>query len=182
MTFDVPDTRREFLRKGLALVGFGATVPAFVNQLAWAIGSPLDAPLVASKPGVPDERVLVIVQLAGGNDGLNTIVPIDDDVYRRRRPKIALARNDVLRLDSVVGLHRAAVGLMQLWDEGKLAIVQGVGYPNPDRSHFTSTDVWETGTTGGREHSGWIGRYFDCACGGPDSPTSTAAMALTGST
>jgi uncharacterized protein (DUF1501 family) len=179
---DVVTTRREFLTKGLTLVGFGATVPCFVNQLAWALGSPLDAPLVASRPGVPDERVLVIVQLAGGNDGLNTVVPYDDDVYRRRRPKIALAKTEVLRLDSVVGLHPAASGLMRLWDQGKLAVVQGVGYPNPDRSHFTSTDVWETGSTSKHEHRGWIGRYFDCACGGADPPVPTAAVALTGTT
>ncbi|MBI1852192.1 MAG: DUF1501 domain-containing protein [Planctomycetes bacterium] len=179
MNTDGPATRREFLTQGLTLVGFGATVPMFVNQLAWAIGSPLDAPLVQSRPGVSDERVLVIVQLAGGNDGPNTVVPFDDDVYRKRRPTIAVAKNEVLRLDSVVGLHPAAVDLKRLWDGGRMAIVQGVGYPNPNRSHFTSTDIWETASPNGRERRGWIGRYFDCACKGTDRLPPQSAITLT---
>ncbi|MBI1851013.1 MAG: DUF1501 domain-containing protein [Planctomycetes bacterium] len=171
-------TRREFLGTGLALIGFGATVPSFVDKLAWAIGSPDDAPLTASKPGVPEERVLVIVQLAGGNDGLNTVVPFEDDVYYKSRPRIAIAKKDVLRLDARVGLHPSAADLKRLFDDAKLAIVQGVGYPNPNRSHFTSTDIWETASPDGREHRGWIGRYFDCSCKGADPCPPENAIAL----
>jgi uncharacterized protein (DUF1501 family) len=175
MTFDTPDTRREFLGKGLALLGFGATVPTFVSRLAWAMSPQSES---SATSHAADERVLVVVQLAGGNDGLNTVIPFDDDEYHRARPTLAIPKKDVLRLDARVGLHPSALDLKRLHDAGRLAIVQGVGYPNPNRSHFTSTDVWETASPDGRQHRGWVGRYFDCACKGADPPPPESAIAI----
>jgi uncharacterized protein (DUF1501 family) len=173
-------TRRDFLRSGLALVGFGATVPAFVSRLAWAIGGPEDsAETAAARANLSEDRVLVIVQLAGGNDGLNTVIPFEDDVYHKSRPRLAIPANQVLRLKGSIGLHPAAAELKRLHDEGWLAIVQGVGYPNPNRSHFKSTDIWETASPDGRRHRGWLGRYFDNACSGCDPLPPESAIALT---
>ncbi len=109
---------------------------------------------------------LVVIQLSGGNDGLNTVVPFRNDDYYRLRPKLALDKNAVLALDDDTGLHPALADLRHLYGEGLLAVVNGVGYPNPDRSHFRSMDIWHT-ASGSREYldSGWIGRWLDAACG-----------------
>ena len=108
------------------------------------------------------ERVLVVVQLAGGNDGLNTVVPYADDAYHRARPGIGLSESSVLKLNDTLGLHPQMQGLKELYDEGRLSIVQGVGYANPDRSHFRSTDIWQSArlaTDGSLD--GWLGRALD---------------------
>jgi len=170
-------TRRDFLRT-LTLAGVGATVPTFVSDLAYAIADPLDSPLVRSKPGVPDDRILVIVQLAGGNDGLNTVVPYRNDNYYSNRPRLAIRPDDVLKLRGDLGLHPQATGLKELYDEGLLTIVQGVGYPNPNRSHFVSTDIWHSATPEGSPRGGWIGRYFDHCCSGADPAPAESAIAL----
>ncbi len=178
MSEPIITTRREFLR-GLTLAGVSATVPAFVSDLAWAVGNPLDAPLVTSKPGVPDDRILVVVQLAGGNDGLNTVIPYRNDNYYSNRPQIAIRAQDVLKLRGDVGLHPQATGLKELYDEGLMSIVQGVGYPNPNRSHFVSTDIWHSASPDGKLRDGWIGRYFDSCCNGSDpAPVAESAIAL----
>jgi uncharacterized protein (DUF1501 family) len=179
MSHDTLHTRREFLHRGLTLLSATATVPAFLDRTAWALGDPRDAPLVGSRPGVDGERVLIVVQLAGGNDGLNTVVPYEDDRYYQARPRLAIAKREALRLTDELGLHPQAGGLKRLYDEGWLAIVQGVGYPNPDRSHFVSTDIWSTGDPTGRNHHGWLGRYFDCTCAGSERPSPRKAIALT---
>ena len=168
MNQDLITTRREFLHRGLTLVGAGATVPAFINSTASAIGRTDDAPLTATSPGQYEQRVLVIVQLAGGNDGLNTLVPFRDDDYYRARKRIAVDRKDLLQVSDELGLHPAAAGLKSLYDEGLLAMVQGVGYPNPNRSHFKSTDIWASARPDGRTYDGWVGRYFDAMCDGQD--------------
>src|SRR5204863_10082342 len=108
-----------------------------------------------------DERILVVVQLAGGNDGLNTVVPYEMDAYYKARPRIAIPKKNVLKLADNVGLHPSATGLKELFDEGRMGIVQGVGYPNPNRSHFSSMDVWHTADPDLKIHEGWSGRYFD---------------------
>jgi uncharacterized protein (DUF1501 family) len=116
-----------------------------------------------------DSTILVILQMAGGNDGLNTVVPASNDYYHRARPRIGLAESKVLRLDNEVGLHPALTGFKELYDAGRLGIVQGVGYPNPNRSHFRSTEIWQTASDSARfERYGWLGRYFDNACSGCD--------------
>ena len=106
-------------------------------------------------------RLLVLVELKGGNDGLNTVVPYTDDAYYTLRPRIAVRRDDVLQLDSRAGLHPALKPLMPLWQAGELAIVQGVGYPNPNLSHFRSIEIWDTGSRSDQYLAeGWLGRAF----------------------
>jgi uncharacterized protein (DUF1501 family) len=115
--------------------------------------------------------ILVVIQLAGGNDGLNTVVPINNDHYYKARPKIAIAPEDSLKINDSTGLHPRLTGLKSIYDEGQLAIIEGVGYPNPNRSHFRSTEIWHTGSDSGKfEKYGWIGRYFDTYC--QDAPAS----------
>jgi len=172
-------TRREFLSRGLTLASAGVTVPLFLDRTAWAIADPFDVKRVSSAPGVPDERVLVVLQLAGGNDGLNTVIPFRNDRYHAARPQLAVGKDDVLTLNDDVGLHPAAEGLKRLYDDGLLGIVQGVGYPNPNRSHFVSTDIWATADLNHRRHHGWIGRYFDCTCKGSDRPDPRGGIAIT---
>ncbi|HEY6327216.1 MAG TPA: DUF1501 domain-containing protein [Candidatus Cybelea sp.] len=145
--------RRNFLlatASGLAIVANPEHV--FAKALA-------HAPL----PGLPgsQDRCLVIVNLAGGNDGLNCVVPHGDAQYYRLRPALAIARNDVLAIDANVGLNPGMRSLKALYDKGMVAIVQGVGYPNPDLSHFRSTEIWQTAAPARYEHTGWLGRYFD---------------------
>ena len=150
-------SRREFLSESLTFLSAASTLPVFLGNTAYA----LTGPEPQNKRKVDDERILVVVQLAGGNDGLNTIVPYENDVYYRLRPRLAIQKKDVLKLEGAMGLHPAAAGLKELFDDGKMAIVQGVGYPNPNRSHFTSTDIWHTADPSQKKHDGWLGRYFD---------------------
>ncbi|MBI5862929.1 MAG: DUF1501 domain-containing protein, partial [Planctomycetes bacterium] len=137
-----------------------------------------DSPAPKRKGG--DHRILVAVQIAGGNDGLNTVVPYEMDGYYKARPRLAIAKKDVLKLENGIGLHPAATGFKELFDAGRCAIVQGVGYPNPNRSHFTSTDIWHTADPELRMHDGWVGRYFDSCCKGDDpSPEPIQGIAMT---
>ena len=110
----------------------------------------------------PDGRILVLVQLVGGNDGLNTVIPFGDDIYRRQRPSLGFGKSKVLRLNDQLGLHPQMNGFKELFDEDALGIVQGVGYPNPNRSHFRSMDIWHTAKPGVVDkRDGWLGRAFD---------------------
>src|SRR5438874_72525 len=121
--------RRDFLKTTLgasSLLAVGGVVPEFLANTAAA----------ADKDEKKKDTVLVVVELTGGNDGLNTVAPYGDDLYQKARPTIAFAKKEVLKLDDYHGLHPRMTGLKQLYDEKKLAVVQGVGYPNPDRSHF----------------------------------------------
>ncbi len=145
--------RRNFLvatASGLAVIA--NTDHVFARALA-------RAPL----PGLPggDRRCLVLINLYGGNDGLNCVVPHGDPRYYRLRPSLAVAPNDVLAIDASVGLNPGMRSLKALYDKGMVAIVQGVGYPNPDHSHFRSTEIWQTAAPDRYEHTGWLGRYFD---------------------
>jgi uncharacterized protein (DUF1501 family) len=170
-------TRRDFLRTTLLGGALTATVPAFLADTfsslhAAALDSPIQA--VTGK----DAPILVVLQLAGGNDGLNTLVPYANDFYYQARPKIGIPAASVLKLDGQVGLHPSLVGFKALFDDGHLQVVQGVGYPNPNRSHFRSTEIWETASDSSRnEKYGWIGRYFDNACAGADP---TVGVAISG--
>jgi len=105
---------------------------------------------------------LVIIQLSGGNDGLNTIIPFNNDVYYRLRPKLAIQKEDTLRLSDELGLNKSLLPLKRLYDDGHLSVINNVGYPNPNRSHFRATDIWQT-ASGSNQYlpSGWIGRYLD---------------------
>jgi uncharacterized protein (DUF1501 family) len=170
-------TRRDFLRKGLTVAAVGVTVPSFLTRTAYALNNPADLPLVSSRPGMPDGRILVVLQMAGGNDGLNTLVPFADDNYYRARPTVAVPKNQVLRINDEIGMTPALADLKALYDDGHLAIVQGVGYPNPNRSHFRSMEIWETAADSDKTlEYGWIGRYFDNACAGAPQPSLGVAI------
>ena len=149
-------TRRDFLKHGLGattLLASGATFPLFLGKSAHALSRTPE-----------DERILVVVQLSGGNDGLNTIIPYRDDAYRKARPTIAIPESQVLRLDDDLGLHPELAGLKRLYDEGQLGVIGNVGYPNPDRSHFRSMDIWHTASVEPeRAQTGWLGRFADAA-------------------
>jgi uncharacterized protein (DUF1501 family) len=148
-------TRRQFLStaaRSSALISLSPLVPQILLQATAA---------AADSPG---ERVLVVVQLTGGNDGLNTVVPYGDDAYRRNRFTLAIGADQVLKIDRYAGLHPSMRGFAKLLEDGKLAIVQGVGYPNPNRSHFESMDLWHTAHQAAvNRPNGWLGRYLDAA-------------------
>jgi uncharacterized protein (DUF1501 family) len=162
-------TRREFLQKGATVAAVTMTVPSFLTRTAYALNDPLDVKPAAR---AADEPILVVLQLAGGNDGLNTIVPYANDEYYRARRQLAIPKEQLLKINDAVGMNPELAPLKALYDEGHVAIVQGVGYPNPDRSHFKSMEIWETASGSERvEKYGWIGRYFDNACKGEPEPT-----------
>jgi uncharacterized protein (DUF1501 family) len=122
-----------------------------------------------------DGNILVVLQLAGGNDGLNTVIPMGNDEYRKARPTLGLTDSSILRIDPATGLHPSLSGLASAYQDGHLAIVQGVGYPNPNRSHFRSTEIWATAVDSDKSSTtGWIGRYFDNACSGCDASVGIA--------
>lgn len=116
-------------------------------------------------PGLPgsQDRCLVLINLAGGNDGLNCVVPHGDARYYQMRPGLAIDRSDVLAINAHVGLNPGMRSFKALYDKGVVAIVQGVGYPDPDHSHFRSTEIWQTAAPDQYKHTGWLGRYFDQA-------------------
>lgn len=148
-------TRRRFLGSSVAL-GAGAL---FARDLAHA-QEPQDAQ--PSAPANDGARVLVVVQLSGGNDGLNTVVPFADDIYQKARPKLRIEAKDVLALDDHTGLHPAMTALRKRYDAGQVAIVQAVGYPKQDRSHFHSMAIWHRGDPQDHlERAGWLGRALD---------------------
>jgi len=111
------------------------------------------------------DRILILLQLAGGNDGLNTVVPYANDHYYRARPKLGLRGKDIIRLNDELGLHSALRGMRELYEQGHLSIVQGVGYENPNRSHFKATEIWQTASDSTQvQKEGWLGRYLDLNC------------------
>ncbi len=163
-------TRRDFLQS--SLVGFGATAPAFLGRTALAA------------PASKKETVLVVVQLTGGNDGLNTVIPFKNAEYYKLRPNIAIPKDQVKGIGKDLGLHPACAALARLFnDQSAVCVVQGVGYPNPSQSHFRSMDIWQAGSTAETVTDGWIGKAlkakpspaFHLAAG-----NETAPLALTG--
>ena len=167
-------TRRRFLRTSLLGAAASWTLPVFLEKTFFALDAmAADSPVqtVTGKDG----NILVVLQMAGGNDGLNMVVPFADDAYHRARPKLALPPDKILRLNSYAGLNPRLAGLKSLFDDGHLAVVQGVGYPNPNRSHFRATEIWQTASDAGQtEREGWLGRYFDNCCAGADPTVGVA--------
>ena len=140
-------------------------------------------------PGKPlaENKVLVILQLSGGNDGLNTVIPVRNDIYYRERPALGIQREKTLQLTGDAGLHPELTGFKALYDEGNLAILNNVGYPNPDRSHFRSMDIWQSASASSEfKNTGWLGRWLDEQCEQCDKPTQaleiddTLSLALSG--
>lgn len=165
-------TRREFLFKGTALL---ATL---------GIGGPM---MLAGKSLlVPDKEdggasspVLVVVQLSGGNDGINTVVPYGFGGYYDARPTLKITEDQVLALDHNVGLHPSLAGLHELYRKGKLAVIQGVGYPDPNRSHFRSMEIWQTAEPAKYIRSGWLGRYVESSLAKDDNPLKAIQIGMT---
>jgi uncharacterized protein (DUF1501 family) len=159
-----PKTRREFLAQsggGLGLIAFAGFAPSFLVQS-----------IKAETPKAEKDRsILVLIQLAGGNDGLNTVVHHENDGYHRLRPNLALRPSaGLLKVDDRISLHPSMGKMHALLKEGKLGVVQNVGYPNPNRSHFRSTEIWETASDSDKvAYDGWLGRYFDADCSGSPS-------------
>lgn len=151
--------RREFLQIG-SLATASMMVPKFLKAF--------EGKTVVT----PGNKVLVILQLSGGNDGLNTVIPFRDDIYYKTRPRLGIEKTKILTLNDEAGLHPSLTGLRELYDQGNLGILNSVGYPNPDRSHFRSMDIWHTASDS-REYwtTGWLGRYLDAQCKGCDKPT-----------
>lgn len=170
-------TRREFLRTSVLGGALASTVPLFLEKTFLC----LDAMAAATTGQITtgkDGTILVLLQLAGGNDGLNTLVPHGDDAYYKARPRIALPKKDILSISDYAGLHPKLTGLHTLYGEGNLGMIQGVGYPNPNRSHFRSTEIWQTASDSEKNESqGWLGRYFDNCCRGADPATVGIAIA-----
>jgi len=146
-------SRRHLLRAGL-----GATAVACAGKVPLLIQES-----VAALPrSETDGRILVVIELDGGNDGLNTVVPFGDDIYYRSRPTLGIPASDVLKIDDHVGFHPSARGLASLFEAEQLAVVQSVGYPNPNRSHFESMSIWHTGTTDAKPGDrGWLSHFVD---------------------
>lgn len=167
-------TRREFLRTTVLGGALSWTVPTFLAKTFASLHAEAADKATQIVTG-KDASILVVLQLAGGNDGLNTVVPFGDDFYHKARPRLAIAGKDALKLNDQFGLHPALKGLKALYDAGHLAVVQGVGYPNPNRSHFRSTEIWQTASDANRfENTGWLGRYFDNTCAGCDPAVAVA--------
>lgn len=120
----------------------------------------------------PGNKVMVVLQFSGGNDGLNTVIPVRNDIYYKSRPKLGIEKDKALSLTDEVGINPALPFLKELYDDGSLGIMNNVGYPNPDRSHFRSMDIWQSASDSDKYVStGWIGRYLDAQCAGCDKPT-----------
>lgn len=147
--------RRHFLRFGLAAAGaplFGA-----VNGVGWAA----PAPDVLTSSAGDYRNLLILVELKGANDGLNTVIPYSDPLYAQLRPRLAIARDQVLQLSAQEGLHPSLKPLMALWQDQQLAVVQGVGYPRPNLSHFRSIEIWDTASKSEEYlEAGWLARTF----------------------
>ena len=167
-------SRRDFLRAGMV---FGAGAAGLAAGYAAVPDVFARAVYAAKQEGVVNDRVLVMIQLAGGNDGLQTVIPLANSRYRDLRPQLSAAADKALRLDDAWGLNANLKGIHDLYGQGKVAIVQGVGYQNPSLSHFDSIRVWETADPARREQDGWLGqtiaKNYDsaghplvgCACG-----------------
>jgi uncharacterized protein (DUF1501 family) len=172
--------RRDFLRNGLV---FGAGASALAAGYAAVPDAFARAVYAAKQQGVQNDNVLVMIQLAGGNDHLRTVIPLQDPRLHDLRPVLAAQSvPSALPLNASYGLNQNMAGIKSLWDQGKLAIVEGVGYPNPSFSHFESIRVWETGDPTRRQVEGWLGRTITknydsyghpltgCACGTTNVP------------
>ena len=171
--------RRDFLRSGLVFgagaAGLAAGYAAVPDVFARAIYS-------AKQDKIVNDKVLVMVQLAGGNDGLQTVIPLADPTYRDLRPQLSKSAEQALPISKDLGLNQNLKGIKTLFDQGKVAIVQGVGYKKPSFSHFDSIRVWETADPDRRQQDGWLGKTIaenydsaghplvGCACGSTEIP------------
>ena len=151
-------SRRDFLARGLYGIGVGAGLPLILSRTSAALAAQaLEGTSVEKHP----ERILVVVELSGGNDGLNTVVPYGDPAYYRARPKLGITERDVIKAADGFGFHPSMVGFERLYKDGMLGVVHGCGYDHPSLSHFSSMGFWHTGVPNGGESLGWLGRLAD---------------------
>ena len=147
--------RKSFVTSALSVAFLGGNASGVLAQVA------ASSPVLPSFGNGDPDNVLVVVQMGGGNDGLNTVVPWSDDAYHRVRPAIHVTEAQVLKLNDRIGFNPALKGLNELYKQGRVALLQGVGYPNPNRSHFEATQIWETASPDRPQQYGWLGRYLD---------------------
>ena len=151
--------RKEFLQIG-SLASAAFMMPKFLK----AFEKPMMVP--------PGNKVVVVIQFSGGNDGLNTVIPVRNDIYYKGRPGLGIAKDKALAITDEVGLNPALEAIKGLYDDGSLGILNSIGYPNPDRSHFRSMDIWQSASASSEYiNTGWVGRYLDAQCKGCDKPT-----------
>ena len=151
-------SRRDFLVRGLYGIGVGAGLPLILSRTSAALAAQaLEGTSVEKHP----ERMLVVVELAGGNDGLNTVIPYGDPAYYRVRPNLGIREPHVLKAAEGFGFHPSMVGFERLYKDGMLGVVHGCGYDHPSLSHFSSMGFWHTGVPNGGESLGWLGRLAD---------------------
>jgi uncharacterized protein (DUF1501 family) len=161
-------SRRDFLLRSAGFVTVSAMVPR------WSVvgAQNFEESLGSAYPG----RTLVVLELMGGNDGLNTVVPYTDNVYPQVRARIGIPVGSVLQLDSKLGLNPQMAGMKSLWDAGRVALLEGIGYPNSSLSHFTARDIWHTADPKLAQRNGWLGRWLDSAIGNNSNPLVCAAV------
>ena len=151
--------RKEFLQ-----IGSLATASFMLPKFLKAFEKPMMVP--------PGNKVVVVIQFSGGNDGLNTVIPVRNDIYYKERPRLGIAKDKAISVTDEVGLNPALEVFKGLYDDGSLGILNSVGYPNPDRSHFRSMDIWHSASASNEYvNTGWVGRYLDAQCKGCDKPT-----------
>ena len=151
-------SRRDFLVRGMYGLGIGAGLPLILSRTQAALAAQaLEGTSVERHPN----RILVVVELSGGNDGLNTVVPFGDAAYYRARPKLGIKESEAIKVASGYGFHPSMVGFERLYKDGHLAVVHGCGYEHPSLSHFSSMGFWHTGVPNGGETLGWLGRLAD---------------------
>lgn len=164
-------SRRDILKTG-GYLAVGLAAPRLLSTVARA--DVVDF----ARGAVAKDTILVVLQLSGGNDGLNTVVPYADALYKKHRPVVAHEDGKVLKLNETLGLHPSLGGMKTLYDEKKVAIVQNAGYPEANRSHFRSMEIWQTGVSKGSSRDGWLGRFLDgeIAAHGPLNPVVALAL------
>ncbi|HEX9988103.1 MAG TPA: DUF1501 domain-containing protein [Chloroflexia bacterium] len=175
-------TRRDLVKNGIAIAALGLVAPSFLVKSAYALthggrGDRTGNDALLGDPASSSalkKNILVVVQLSGGNDGLGTVIPYTDRAYFDSRPTLAPRPDEILRLTDTIGLHPNMKGFKGLYDNGHMAILQGVGYPNPNRSHFRSMAIWQTARPDVNEPTGWLGRYLEA--GDDDEQNTLRAM------
>ncbi len=151
-------SRRDFLARGMYGIGVGGMLPLLLNRTSAALSAQA---LQGTSIEKHSNRILVVVELSGGNDGLNTVVPFGDAAYYKARPKLGIAEREVIKVSDGFGFHPSMVGFERLYKDGRLAVVHGCGYDHPSLSHFSSMGFWHTGVPNGGEPLGWLGRLAD---------------------
>lgn len=154
----MPISRRAFLHNGLGVVALGLSMPTLLLDASSSLAAE-----TANNGGRRRGKILVVIEMAGGNDGLNTVAPLDDPLYAKNRAVIGLKKDAAIAIGSGLSLNPGLKSLGKLYEKGQVAVVTGVGYPNPNRSHFASMDIWQSANPSldARERTGWLARYFD---------------------